>query len=148
MAVRDPHRVVRYHGRLRFTSQQRELLHSLKEAARFSGLHPSLFSKLLQSHAKVAITTLEHLSKTQARQFAKALQRVHGLPWKIAIFIDATLQHRASLHPENTQTFNHGKGSVIGHQWINIVLVLGDMLIPLKPIPFSSKRYCQAHGLE
>ena len=79
--------------------------HSLKEAARFSGLHPSLFSKLLQSHANVAITTLEHLSKTQARQFAKARQRVHGLPWKIVILIDATLQHRASLHPENTQTF-------------------------------------------
>ena len=36
--------------------------HSLKEAARFSGLHSALFSKLLQSHAKVAITTLEHLS--------------------------------------------------------------------------------------
>ena len=121
--------------------------HSLKEAARFSGLHPSLFAKLLQSHAKVAITTLEHLSKTQAQQFAKALQRVHGLPWKIAILIDATLQHRASLHPENTQTFNHGKGYVIGHQWTNIVLVLGDMLIPLKPIPFYSKRYCQTHDL-
>ena len=122
--------------------------HSLTEAARFSGLHPSLFSKLLQSHAKVAITTLEQLSKTQARQFAKARQRVHGLPWKIAILIDATLQRRASLHPENTQTFNHGKGYVIGHQWTNVVLVLGDMLIPLKPIPFYSKRYCQAHGLE
>src|SRR5437867_13125170 len=54
--------------------------HSLKEAARFSGLHPSLFSKLLQSHSKVAITTLENLSKTQARQFAKALRRVRGLP--------------------------------------------------------------------
>src|SRR5213083_1533400 len=39
--------------------------HSLKEAARFSGLHPSLFAKLLQSHAKVAITTLDHLSKTR-----------------------------------------------------------------------------------
>jgi hypothetical protein len=69
--------------------------HSLKEAARFSGLHPSLFSKLLQSHAK----------------------------------------------------FNHGKGYVIGHQWTNVVLVLGDMLIPLKPIPFSSKRYCLVHDL-
>src|SRR5437867_7868763 len=122
--------------------------HSLKEAARFSGLHPALFSKLLHSHAKVAITTLEQLSKTQARQFAKALPRVHGLPWKIAILIDATLQRRASLHPENTHTFNHGKGYVIGHQWTNVVLVLGDMLIPLKPIPFSSKRYCQAHALE
>src|SRR5499426_3535693 len=121
--------------------------HSLKEAARFSGLHPSLFSKLLQSHAQVAITTLDHLSKTQARQFAKALQRVHGLPWKIVLLIDATLQHRASLHPENAQTFNHGKGYIIGHQWTNVVLVLGDILIPLKPIPFYSKRYCQTHNL-
>ena len=110
--------------------------HSLKEAARFSGLHPSLFAKLLHAHAQVASTTLEQLSKTQARQFAKALPRVHGLPGKIAILIDATLQHRASLHPDNTHTFNHGKGYVIGHQWTNVVLVLGDMLIPLKPIPF------------
>src|SRR5215510_12154761 len=61
--------------------------HSLHEAARFSGLHPSLFSHLLKSHAKVAITTLEHLSKTQARQFAQARQRLDGLPWKIVIVI-------------------------------------------------------------
>src|SRR5919204_1045197 len=121
--------------------------HSLTEAARFSGLHPSLFSKFLHSHAQVAITTLDHLSKTPARQFAKALQRVHGLPWKIVLLIDATLQHRASLHPENTHTFNHGQGYVIGHQWTNVVLVLGDILIPLKPIPFYSKRYCQTHAL-
>src|SRR5262245_49735322 len=121
--------------------------HSLTEAARFSGLHPSLFSKMLQAHTKEAITTLDSLSKTQARQFVKALQRVHRLPWKIVIVIDATLQHRASLHPENTHTFNHGQGYVIGHQWTNVVLVLGDMLIPLKPIPFYSKRYCQAHAL-
>ncbi len=122
--------------------------HSLQEAARFSGLHPSLFSKMLHAHAKVAITTLDSLSKTQARQFAKTLERVHGLPWKIVIIIDATLQHRASLHPENAKTFHHGKGYVIGHQWTNIVLVLGDMLIPLRPIPFYSKRYCQTHDLK
>src|ERR687886_2427923 len=121
--------------------------HSLKEAARFSGLHPSLFAKLLQSHAQVAITTLESLSKTQARQFAKTLARVKGLPWKIVIIIDSTLQHRASLHPENAKTFNHGQGYVIGHQWTNVVLVLSDIVIPLKPIPFYSKGYCQAHAL-
>ena len=121
--------------------------HSLEEAARFSRLHKSLFSRMLQSHSKVAITTLEHLSQTQARQFAKALTRINGLPWKLLILIDSTLQHRASLHPENTKTFNHGKGYVIGHQWTNIVLLLGDMLIPLRPIPFYSKRYCQAHDL-
>src|SRR2546430_4488031 len=121
--------------------------HSLEQAARFSGLHKSLFSKMLQAHAKVAIMTLESLSKTQARQFAKTLERLNGLPWKIVIIIDSTLQHRASLHPENAKTFHHGKGYVIGHQWTNIVLLLGDMLIPLRPIPFYSKRYCQAHDL-
>ena len=110
--------------------------HSLEEAARFSRVHKSLFSRMLQSHSQVAITTLERLSKTQARQFAKALARLNGLPWKIVIIIDSTLQHRASLYPENAKTFNHGKGYVIGHQWTNIVLVLGDMLIPLRPIPF------------
>jgi hypothetical protein len=102
---------------------------------------------MLQSHSKVAIATLERLSKTQARQVSKVLQRVNGLPWKIVIIIDSTLQHRASLHPENAKTFNHGKGYVIGHQWTNIVLILGDMLIPLRPIPFYSKRYCQTQGL-
>jgi len=110
--------------------------HALEEAARFSRLHTSLFSRMLQSHAKVAMTTLERLSKTQARQCAKALARRNGLPWKIVILLDSTLQHRASLHPENAKTFNHGKGYVIGHPWTTIVLVLGDMLMPLRPIPF------------
>jgi hypothetical protein len=121
--------------------------HSLKEAARFSGLHPSLFSKLLQSHCNVAITSLDQLSKSQARKIAKALERIRGLPWKILLIIDATIQHRASLHPENAKTFNHGKGYVIGHQWTNIVLVLGDILMPLPPIPFYSKAYCWAQGI-
>lgn len=82
------------------------------------------------------MTTLERLSKTQARQFAKTLARRNGLPWKSVILIDSTLQHRASLHPENAKTFNHGKGYVIGLRWTTIVLVLGDMRIPLPPIPF------------
>src|SRR5262245_31579644 len=121
--------------------------HSLEEAARFARVHKSLFSRMLQSHSTVAIATLESLSKTQARQISKMLQRVNGPPWKIVIIIDSTLQHRASLHPENAKTFNHGKGYVIGHQWTNIVLILGDMLIPLRPIPFYSKSYCRTQGL-
>src|ERR671933_1355381 len=79
--------------------------HSLEEAARFSGLHPSLFSKLLKAHSHVAITTLDQLSKSQARKIAKALERVRSLPWKIMLIIDATVQHRASLHAENVKTF-------------------------------------------
>ena len=122
--------------------------HSREEAARFSGLHKAQFGKMLQSHAKIAISTLESLSKKQAKQCAKPLHDLKGLPWKIAIGMDSTLQHRASLHPENAKKFNHGKGYVIGHQWTNIVLIINDMLIPLCPIPYYSKQYCLAQALD
>jgi len=121
--------------------------HSLEEAARFSGLHKSQFCQMLKCHSNIAISTLESLSKKQAAQFSKALHDLKGLPWKIAILIDSTLQHRASLHPENAKKFNHGKGFVIGHQWTNIVLIINDMLIPLPPIPYYSKPYCLKHNL-
>ena len=122
--------------------------HSLEEAARFSGLHKSQFSKMLKAHSKVAVYTLESLSKKQAKQVAKARHKLHELPWYIAIVVDSTLQHRACLHPENAKTFNHGQGFVVGHQWTNIVLLLNDMLIPLRPIPFYSQRYCRDRKLE
>ena len=122
--------------------------HSLEEAARFSGLHKSQFSKMLKAHSKVAVYTLESLSKKQAKQVAKARQKLKELPWDIALIVDSTLQRRASLHPENAKTFNHGQGFVVGHQWTNIVLLLHDMLIPLRPIPYYSQRYCRDHKLE
>ena len=112
--------------------------HSLEEAARFSGLHKSQFSQFLHTHSNVALSTLQGLSKKQAKQFSKTLHHLsqHHLPWKIALLIESTLQHRASLHPENAKKCNHGKGFVIGHQWTNVVLIIHDRLIPLPPIPF------------
>jgi hypothetical protein len=122
--------------------------HSLEEAARFSGLHKSQFSKMLKAHSNVAVYTLESLSKKQAQQVSKARQKLKELPWNIAIIVDSTLQGRASRHPENAKTFNHGQGFVVGHQWTNIVLLLHDLLIPLRPIPFYSQRYCRDHKLQ
>src|SRR5207237_4844306 len=113
----------------------------------FYGLHKSQCSKMLKAHSTVAVYTLESLSKKQAKHVAQARQKLRELPWKIAIVVDSTLQHRASLHPENAKTFNHGQGFVVGHQWTNIVLILHDMLIPLRPIPFYSQRYCRDHQL-
>ena len=121
--------------------------HSLEEAARFSRLHTSQFSKMLKAHSNVAVSTLESLSKKQAKHVSKARQKLQELPWNIALVVESTLQHRASLHPENAKTFNHGQGFVVGHPWTNIVLILNDMLIPLRPIPFYSQRYCRDHAL-
>jgi hypothetical protein len=120
---------------------------SFTQAARFSGLHKSAFCKLLRDHFHVAAYTLDDLSKTQARHLSTCLHDLQGLPWKIAILIDSTIQHRASLHPENAKKFNHGKGYVIGHQWTNIILVINDVLIPLPPIPFYSQAYCRKHRM-
>jgi Transposase DDE domain len=119
--------------------------HTLEEAARFSGWHKSQFSKMLKFHPNIAAQTLESLSKQQAKRLSISLEAVKGLPWKIVIIIDSTLQSRSSLHPENAKTFNHGQGFVIGHQWTNVVLILNGILIPLRPIPFYSQRYCREH---
>jgi hypothetical protein len=129
---------------LMVATQKRSFTH----AAQFSGLNKSVFCKWLRDHFNVAAYTLEDFSKKQAKQFSKALETLQGLPWKIAILVDSTIQHRASLHPENAQKFNHGKGYVIGHQWTNIILVINGILIPLPPIPFYSQAYCRAQGLD
>ena len=121
--------------------------HSLTFAASLSGLQKSQFSKFLRNHCGVAAYTLEDLSKRQAQRFAPLIKQVEGLPWKIGVIVDATLQGRAGLHTENAKRFNHGQGTVIGHQWTNIVLMLNGILIPLPPIPFYSKNYCKAHDL-
>ncbi|WP_089934564.1 hypothetical protein [Candidatus Entotheonella palauensis] len=117
--------------------------HSLEEAARFSVMNKSQFSKFLKSHHQTSVYTLESLSKTQARRLSKVLKPSQGLPWKIVVIIDATLQSRSSVHPKNAQRFNHGQGFVLGHQWTNIVLILNEMLIPLSPIAFYSRPYCR-----
>jgi len=124
--------------------------HSLEGAARFWGMKTSQFSKFLKNHSEIAVYTLDDLSKRQARQFSKVLKWLAkgSLPWKIAILIDSTIQHRSTLHTDNAKRFNHGKGFVIGHQWTNIVLVINETIIPLPPIAFYTKKYCRKNGLK
>src|SRR4030043_2058604 len=66
--------------------------HSLEEAAKFGGINKSQFSKFLKNHSELAVYTLDDLSKKQAKLFAKVLKYLNGLPWKVVIIIDSTLQ--------------------------------------------------------
>jgi hypothetical protein len=124
--------------------------HSLHEAARFSGVHKSQFSRFLKNHLGVAVYTLDQLSKKEAKRLSRvATPLAKGvLPWKIALLIDSTFQHRSTRHTENAKKFNHGKGFVIGHQWTNIVLCINEMIVPLAPIAFHSKKYCHENNLK
>ena len=101
-------------------------------------------------HTDVAVYNLNQLSKKQAKQFCAVLKSLakRQLPWKVAILIDSTIEHRSSLHTDNVKRFNHGKGFQIGHQWTNVVLIINDNLIPLPPIPFYTKSHCRQHNLK
>ncbi len=122
--------------------------HSLDFASTLSGLDKSQFCRWLKTHHDLAASTLETLSKRQAKQYAGVVDSLEGLPWKVAVLVDLTMQQRSSLKAENVQRFNHGHGYVIGHQWTNILLVFNGILIPLPPIPFYTKAYCRDHDLE
>lgn len=123
--------------------------HSLKEASSIFKINKSSFSKFLKNHSELAINNLNRLSRRKAKQIYKKYKPLmkNGLPWKIFVIIDATLHNRSSIYTDNSQKFNHGKGYVTGHQWTNVTLLINDIIIPLKPIPFYSKKYCKKHGL-
>ena len=122
--------------------------HSLDHAALISGKNRSQFSRLLKEHPDVAVLTLKDLSRREARKWSKALKALKGLPWKVVVIVDLTDQGRSSLHPQNAKKLNHGKGYFIGHQWTNIVLLIGDKIIPLPPIAFLSRNYCRENEIK
>jgi hypothetical protein len=104
---------------------------------------------LLKNHSGLAVYNLNQLSKRQARQFSGSIDLLKNgaLPWRIGLLIDATGHTRSTRHTDNAQRLNHGKGFFIGHQWTNIALFINDMLIPLPPIPFHTRRYCRKNAL-
>jgi hypothetical protein len=120
---------------------------SLAEAARFAGLHPSQCSTMLQAHSQGAVSTLESLSKQQAKHGSQARQKLQERPGKLALVVESPLQHRARLQPAHAKTCNHSQGCVVGHPWTHIGLLLNDMQIPLRPIPFSRQRSGRAQAL-
>ncbi len=122
--------------------------HSLDHAASISGKEKSRFSRMLKDHPNTAVSTLEDLSRREAKKYSHALEALKGLPWKVAIIIDLTDQGRSSRHPENVAKLNHGKGYFVGHQWTNIILLMGDHIVPLPPIAYHSRRYCREKKME
>lgn len=122
--------------------------HTQTFASEVSGLNKSQFSRLLSKHGILAKSSLLALSQDMARiESCNRKPLIVDSPWTIGIIIDSTLHGRSSLHVHNAQRFNHGQGFVIGHQWTNVVLTIGEEIIPLPPIPFLSKNECKKRGI-
>ena len=122
--------------------------HTQTFAESVTGIDQTSFSRLLRMHGELAKMCLEELAMAAAKTLAKNRPLlVNGVPWTIAIIIDATLHQRSSLHVGNSQRFNHGQGFVVGHQWTNIVLYINGIVVPLPPIPFWSKKECKRRNV-
>jgi hypothetical protein len=122
--------------------------HTQSFASELSGLDKSQFSRLLSGHQELAMESLQQLSiqsarAARSRQGSDPQPLIAGTPWRTAVIIDSTLHRRSSCHIHNAQRFNHGAGFSIGHQWTNVVLVVGDELIALDPIAFLTKNECK-----
>lgn len=114
--------------------------HSLTNAAMTMGGSVARYSRLLSEHHELAVATLSRQARRALRKLAKNRgPLVPGASWTIAVIIDATLHPRSSRHIQNAQRLNHGEGFIVGHQWTNVVLIIGDRTIPLPPIPFWTK---------
>lgn len=121
--------------------------HDLTHASQLSGLNVSQFSRFLSEHPALACASLLSLVVYRSRKIRRLEKKASKLfeksPWSVAIIIDSTLHGRSSHVAENTQRFNHGGGFIFGHQWTNVVLLLGGCLIPLPPIEFLTKKECR-----
>jgi len=126
--------------------------HSQTNAAALSGLDKSQFSRFLKDHPALAFAKHMELVEKTFRKIAKQFQKnpslISGTPWKIFMIVDSTLHTRTSRHIQNAQKFNHGDGWVTGHQWTNIVIVVGSRIIPLPPIAFHTVDDCKRLGID
>jgi hypothetical protein len=121
--------------------------HALAAAARFAGRHPAQCSPMLQAHSHVAVSTLERLSQKHAQHVSPARQKWQEWPWHMALVGDSPLQQRARLPPANAQTCQQGQGLGVGPPWTHSVWLRNALLMPLRPLPFSSQRSCREPGL-
>ncbi len=96
--------------------------HSLTFAAGLSEKDISAFSRFILNNKDIIKYTLRDLSKKQAKIYSRFLEKISGLPWRVFIIIDSTVQDRSGLKSENVRKSDHGKGYVTGHQRTNIIL--------------------------
>lgn len=62
---------------------------------------------------------------------------------RIIIILDSTLWGRKGRKIENKNAFNHGKGTVYGHKFINIGILTQTEFVPIESLPYYSQQYCK-----
>lgn len=118
--------------------------HSFRAASNIVGLHESRFCALMNDPSTEALSR-QVLSRAVRRRLAR-LKLVDG---RLVIIIDATIKRRRGKGVENTRRYHSGSGLVIGHKFVNFVVLDGrGNIIPLESAPVLTKAYCRENGLK
>lgn len=115
--------------------------HTFEAASDLMGLDASRYSAFLNDQE--CLNRSEQLLNRAMRRYLRKFK----LDGRIAIIIDSTLWKRNGRGIENRGKYNHGKGSIYGHKFINIVVIVDGKIVPLLSIPHLCKEYCEANGL-
>jgi len=67
---------------------------------------------------------------------------------RIVVILDSTLWGRKGRKIENKSAFNHGKGAVYGHKFINIGILTATEFVPIESLPYYSIQYCKEQKLK
>ena len=122
--------------------------HDFQSAGKLMECDPSCFCRLLNSDGREQLTRIV-LNRAKRRHLQALSQRLGvSLHERNVIIIDATIMGRHGK-VENLGKFNHGKGSVKGHMFVNFVYLGADgvSLVPLDSLPLYTKKYARENKL-
>lgn len=117
--------------------------HGYREAEKVCELDESRFCALV-NHPKTGSMSKQVLSRAVRRR----IDRLKLINNRLVIIVDATIKRRRGKGVENTQRYHSGSSFVIGHKFINFVLLDGQSgVIPLETIPHLTKKYCRQNSI-
>jgi hypothetical protein len=126
--------------------------HSLANASEKSGLHKSQFSRMLANPFNPSEEILKELN-IRAVDRALSIDEKDIPPgykkteWSAYLIVDSTAQRRSDSGAENIGHYNHGGGFWYGHRVTNLVLLINDKTIPLKPFHHFTRKYCKQNNI-
>lgn len=112
------------------------------QAANVGSKHKSSYARALNN--KKAHQFCASILNRKAR---KAILSAHKNQKICTLIVDSTYIARHGKDVENKTFFRQGDAKFQGHKFINFVLVIGDLKIPLALIPWLSMDYCCENGL-
>ncbi len=121
--------------------------HSLRSAGKLMTRDESRFCALINGSGRKELAG--NCLNRASRRWIERLRRRNKIfiDGRIVIVIDSTLMGRKGKKIENRGKFNHGKGTVRGHKFVNFVLITEGRVIPLSSLPVYSEEYCDEYQL-